>query len=288
MQTTSELLRDRADRIRDEIGGLLDRSSVRIGRHDIGGAYIVGPVNDWVSLDTEGRRAQSKILADYDRYYATISVLLRGQPAEAAGELAAANVRIREIVDQSASTWIDTVDEARAKVHDAIEKQKELLDRLHDGGAGEAAYVPDTNALLHHVDLDDWTFDESPKFELVLVPTVLVELDELKVNHRNEDVRAKAEGLIRRIKGYRERGRLSDGVVLRGGVSTLRTVATEPRMGESLPWLDPDNRDDRLLASLVEVMRSRPRTPVVIVSKDVNLQNKAEAASLPFVEPPDP
>jgi predicted ribonuclease YlaK len=59
-------------------------------------------------------------------------------------------------------------------------------------------------------------------------------------------------------------------------------------MEESLPWLDADNRDDRFIASAIEVMRARPRSAVVIVTRDLNLQNKAEFASLPFVEPPDP
>jgi predicted ribonuclease YlaK len=59
-------------------------------------------------------------------------------------------------------------------------------------------------------------------------------------------------------------------------------------MAESLPWLDAGNRDDRFIASVIEVMRAHPRSAVVIVTRDVNLQNKAEFASLPFVEPPDP
>ena len=44
-----------------------------------------------------------------------------------------------------------------------------------------------------------WEFANSPQFELILTPSVLVELDELKINHRNADVRDKAEGLITRI-----------------------------------------------------------------------------------------
>jgi predicted ribonuclease YlaK len=35
-------------------------------------------------------------------------------------------------------------------------------------------------------------------------------------------------------------------------------------------------------------MRQHPRTPVILVTRDINLQNKAEYAGLPFVEPPDP
>jgi hypothetical protein len=59
-------------------------------------------------------------------------------------------------------------------------------------------------------------------------------------------------------------------------------------MGESLTWLDPTNRDDQFIASTIEVIRQNPRSRVTIVTRDINLQNKAELARLPFVEPPDP
>lgn len=288
MQTATDLLRDRADRLRDQIDALLSRSSVRHFNRDLGGAFYLGPTGQWGHLDTDARRAQSRILRDYDRHCAIVSVLVRGQPLQAARELEEAEKLIREVVDQSHDTWFRTIDEARTKVHEAFEKQKELVDRLHDSGTGKVVLVPDTNALLHNVDLDVWTFSDPPTFELVLTPTVLVELDGLKMNHRNQDVREKAEGLIRRIKGYRSRGSLADGVTLRSGVSSIRSVAEEPRMGESLPWLDPNNRDDRFIASVLEVIRSRPRSAVVIVTRDLNLQNKAEFASLPHIEPPDP
>jgi len=59
-------------------------------------------------------------------------------------------------------------------------------------------------------------------------------------------------------------------------------------MNESLTWLDPDNRDDRFIAITIEVIRQHPRSAVTIVTRDINLQSKAEVASLPFSEPPEP
>jgi predicted ribonuclease YlaK len=169
-----------------------------------------------------------------------------------------------------------------------VKRPHRLLERLHDVGEGADVFVPHTNALLHHADLEKWAFAGSSDFEVVLCPSVLVELDELKVNHRNADVRAKAEGVITRIKGYRARGQLTQGVPLRKPVSRIRALGTEPRMEDSLPWLDAGNRDDRFIASTIEIMRQHPRSAVTIVTRDINLQNKAELASIPFVEPPDP
>lgn len=110
----------------------------------------------------------------------------------------------------------------------------------------------------------------------------------LKVNHRDVNVRDKAERLIRQIKEYRRRGSLMEGVPLQGGVSTVFAIPIEPKVEQSLPWLDPANADDRFLASALEIMRSRPRSPVALVTRDLNLQNKAEFARFPFIEPPDP
>jgi predicted ribonuclease YlaK len=148
--------------------------------------------------------------------------------------------------------------------------------------------VPATKALAWNPDLEKWLFAGVWRFTLVLTATVLGELDRLKVEHRNPDFRAKAEGVINRLKSYRRRGELSRGVVLRRSVSTLKTIALEPKVEETLPWLDPTNDDDRVLASFIEVMRQHPRTPVILVTRDINLQNKVEYAGLPFVEPPDP
>ena len=120
------------------------------------------------------------------------------------------------------------------------------------------------------------------------MPAVLSELDELKINHRNEAVREKTKSLINKFKEYRRRGRLSDGVVLVNDVSTIMSLAIEPDFNNTLPWLSPDNNDDRLLCAIVEVMRSHPRSLVIIITADINLQNKAEFARLPFVEPPEP
>jgi predicted ribonuclease YlaK len=52
--------------------------------------------------------------------------------------------------------------------------------------------------------------------------------------------------------------------------------------------LQRTGKDDQILASVIEVMRIKPRSPVLLVPRDINLQNKAEFANMPFVEPPEP
>jgi hypothetical protein len=249
---------------------------------------VLGPEHYWKPLGESGQQLQSKVRTDCNKLHTILSTLLRSQTRSTNSSLVEHGRTVKEVVNQCGATWLTTTDEAVAKLVEAIDTQIALLSSLHDGANGEHIYVPDTNALLYNAELENWEFDGSPGFIVILTPTVLSELDQLKVNHRNENVRQKAEGLIRRFKGYRSRGRLADGVPLRKSRSTLMTVAVEPKMDESLPWLEANNNDDRILAGFIEVMREHPRCQVILVTRDMNLQNKAEYAGLPFVEPPEP
>ncbi len=267
---------------------LLNHSSIYLWNKPSDSVAVISVYGNYAykELKEEGRQLQAKLLEKYRCFYALISVLLKGQPKDTLRELSQVNKVIIPIIEQS-HTWCKTTQEALERAIQALLTHLILLNRLYDPSAGEATYVPDTNALLYNTKLEDWEFSETPKFTIALLPTVLSELDSLKVNHRNEDVRKKAEKLIRMIKEYRRRGKLTTGVTLVKGKSQIQALAIEPTMKESLPWLDSNNNDDRLLAGVIEVIRSRPRSPVIEVSRDINFQNKAEFANIPFVEPPE-
>ncbi len=51
-------------------------------------------------------------------------------------------------------------------------------------------------------------------------------------------------------------------------------------MHDSLSWLDPAIADDRIIASVLEVQAANPSDQVVLVTGDINLLNKAEAACI--------
>jgi hypothetical protein len=290
VRTAADAVAERTEELRELLREFLLEHSGQLRDVNTGGSVVfVGPHYAWGALDQKGRQLQSRLLDDCRRLIALVRALLKNLPAEGSNRLDQAQSELTELIDQSHLTWVKSQEEAFAKAEQALETQLELIGHLYDPSErGEPIYVPDTNALAWNPDLETWSFDDVPRFTLVLTVTVLSELDRLKVEHRNPDFRAKAEGLINRVKGYRTRGELSKGVVLRRNVSTLRTLAVEPEVADTLPWLDAGNDDDRILASMVEVMRDHPRTPVVLVTRDINLQNKAEYAGVPFVEPPDP
>jgi predicted ribonuclease YlaK len=183
--------------------------------------------------------------------------------------------------------WAKTTGEAAAVVNKHLDLLLERIADLCDGSNRLAILMPDTSAVIHIPALEDWEFVEAKRFTILLSPTVLGELDDLKVAPRAE-IRERAESAIRRIQGYMSRGNPPEGVALRRDRSVLRLLASEPRSENVLPWLDLSIKDDRHIASLIEVMRQHPRTPVMLVARDINMKNKAIYARLPYLEPPDP
>jgi hypothetical protein len=238
-------------------------------------------------LGEEGRQLQSWLLENYHRFYILLQTLMREQPKDVIKTLSQANNVIERTIEQQ-HTGCKTPEEALKRAIDSLKEELNLLTNLYSVAEGNIILIPDTNALLHNPTLEKWVFNEFPKFEIILTPTLLSELDSLKINHRNEAIRQKSETLINQIKEYRRRGNILQGVNLVNGVSTIKTLAIEPKIEGSLPWLDSTNNDDRMLASVIEVMRMYPRSIVAFVTRDINAQNKAEYAQIPFIEPPTP
>jgi len=292
MRTITDNLIEMSEDIHNLLNDLLmNYSSIYFWNKNRSGdsIVIISTSGDYAyeKLTEQGRQVQAELLENYHRFYELINVLLRNQPKDTLAELSKSNKILLNIIEQN-DTWCKNTTEALDKAVQALKMQCKLLNRLYDPFEGEVIFVPDTNALIYNPNLELWTFLEYPQFSVFLLPTVLSELDLLKINHRNDEVRNKSESLIRRIKEYRRRGKLTTGVTVVKGRIKIQSIAIEPDMNASLPWLDPDNKDDRILAGVIEVMRARPRSIVKAVSRDINFQNKAEFANIPFEEPPAP
>ncbi len=179
---------------------------------------------------------------------------------------------------------------AAAYVFEALDKQKALMQRVLGGdlevGTGELWLVPDTNALYRNPSLERWANGESAT--LILVPQVLRELDGHKQHHPVEDVRRKAQGLLRRFEEYARRGDTFVGVPIVRSLR-FREVAVDADVRESLSWLRPEHADDQLLASVLALRWSHPAASITLVTEDRGLRNKArQAAIVTSTAPPPP
>jgi predicted ribonuclease YlaK len=104
------------------------------------------------------------------------------------------------------------------------------------------------------------------------------------------EVREGAKRAITRIKGWRDQARragrtLNDGTVVDGSI-TVQSLHIEPDVKDSLSWLDASVADDRIIAAVLTVAAEHPAARVVLVTGDVNRQNKADAATLETADPP--
>ncbi len=146
--------------------------------------------------------------------------------------------------------------------------------------------IPDTNSLIKAPDFKSYKDLAGEEITILLMPTVLSELDKLKIVHRDDNFRKKVESVINRIKGYRTQGSLLNGVAVYKTI-VIKMIAKEPNFNNTLSWLDKNNNDDRFIASVIEYQVDNPSHRVFLVTSDINLQNKAEMAKLPFFETPN-
>lgn len=147
-------------------------------------------------------------------------------------------------------------------------------------------YVLDTNVLLHDPDALLNFQDNS-----VLLPIeVLEEIDKFKreTSERGQNART----VSRLLDRLRSRGSLSEGVPLESG-GKIRIIfgpqlglnggngngtATDNGHGNGAPTGSVDNR---ILALALAVRKREPKTPTILVTKDINLRLKADVYGLP-------
>jgi PhoH-like ATPase len=136
-------------------------------------------------------------------------------------------------------------------------------------------YVLDTNVLLHDPNSLLY-FDENN----VLIPIdVIEEIDHFK--RESTELGQNARTVSRTLDALRGQGTLNHGVKLKNG-GNLRIIFHEfAKNGKSEQFILGDSSvDNRILALALDVKKSNPKQPTILVSKDINLRIKADALGL--------
>lgn len=281
-------LHDTLDAIRSDFQSVLERSAIRNVDPNRGSSEMVffGFADwDWAPDDTLiGDR--TRLLATLNEWADLLMLLHRDAVQSTLDRIGEQLELLRGWLtrDGSDHTVPSTIADAAVKADQAFAALDELI-RIGVHGAAELIVVPDTNALLNEPDVTAFqTAVGSSAYTVVMLTTVLSELDELKDRGRTEDVRARATAAIRRLKGLRDRGDLRVGVPVQGKIR-LRMEHREVEPRSILNWLDPATPDDRILAGTLDLQARSPIAHVVLVTGDINLQNKAAAVGLPFADP---
>lgn len=112
----------------------------------------------------------------------------------------------------------------------------------------------DANVLIHFRAFQevDWPQKlQARHVYLVLVPTVLRELNKYKDDNKNEARRRRVRSILPRLEGLLEQPTSSSPATARLGVSIF-DIPREPKVDWSALGLDPLIEDDRLIASIIE------------------------------------
>lgn len=285
-----ESLLSELDEIQDLVNSLLDASTINYIRNDPNSVCVwIGPERYWGDLDNNGLSKQAEALKAFDSWYEIVEFLFSDKPGNVRGEVKDLRAFVRRWIDRRGQILGDvpkSIPEAKQTMCSKLNELRKHINWLQSISQQGLILIPDVNSLIKNRDIHNYGkgLDEK-EFTIILVPTVLQELDKLKVVHRDEDFRKKVESVINFIKGFRKQGNLLNGVIIHKTV-TVKMIASEPKVEETLDWLDKDIADDRIIASSLEIQRQNPGAKAILVTSDINLQNKAEAAKLPYIDTP--
>ena len=134
-------------------------------------------------------------------------------------------------------------------------------------------FVLDTNVLLH----DPQALFRFEDNDLIIPMTVIEELDRFK--KELSETGRNARQFSRIIDGLRDKAKLIEGVALETGGHLRVDLYTEEHMKGLPPELRTDQGDNRILAVALDV-KSRSDSPVIFVTKDINLRIKADVLGL--------
>lgn len=273
--------------IKRDLDDLLDISSIRPVDPD-----LITPAKwRWARSNDAVTVAQMALLEKYTAWFNRFLLLFPHPTREI-------TTRIGK-VDEFVRTWVardrghvtsipGTTLEAKEVAGGRLAAFDDLLQIPAQRGDRTLRLLPDTNALLRNPSVEEYAAAVGSKSYMVHILTpVLAELDDLKDRGRTQDVREKAEKVVRRLKGFRDRGSLAEGIVVAGNIR-LRLEHREVDARSVLSWLDPTVPDDRIIGGALRLQSDHPAGVVVLITADINLQNKADAVGLAFAEPPVP
>lgn len=285
-------LRSELAEIQDDMHALIDGSTIRNVNPNTRGSSVVfvGAADwGWGPSDADLTAMQMRLAAIYGPWFDRFELLFPHPTPQVAAKLREVHEFTHRWVTRP-ETWDhaipQTIELAKARAKQEFAKFEELLDIASKAGTDEVRLVPDTNALIRNPDIGSYArMAPSQSFHVHLLPTVLSELDDLKDRGRTQELRDQAQAVVRRLKGLRDKGNLATGVSLTKRI-TVRAEAREVDVQGVLNWLDPSVPDDRLLAAALRLQSDNPAGSVVLVTSDLNLQNKADAVGLPYMETP--
>lgn len=286
LKTYVDHLVTQLDSIKLTMFELLDNSRIEFRREERDSEIVViEPKQHWDNPSEIEQTLQIKLRKSYSQWMEIFKLFTENSPDVSKRKIDKTDKFITNWIEKKTNWEIpNTIAEAKNKFDSKIQFFYDILHHYSSIGDTEIIIVPDTNALIQEPDPKAYKqIAQSEYLTIVFLPTVLSELDALKLKSSNREFQKKVRSVISRLKGYRKQGNLLDGVIVEKTIK-LKMVASEPNFDSTLTWLDRENNDDRIIASALAIQRDNPSSAVCIVTSDINLQNKAEMARLSHID----
>src|SRR4051794_11823348 len=136
-------------------------------------------------------------------------------------------------------------------------------------------YVLDTNVLLH----DAHAFYAFADNNVIIPIYVIEEIDTFKKDQ--SELGRNARQVARLLDKYRHDGGLSHAQKMENGGTVRVALSKNPIKN---PSYDSRSMDQRILEIALEVRDAEPRTPAILVTKDVNMRIRGDALGLNAVD----
>ena len=286
--TITKKLCNNLDSIVEDLASLLNEVSIhRTGELNIPGVTVIAFIPDyhWDEPTPQQRNSQILLKRRYDQFCEMLRLILGKAPKDLLNKLDDVEDKFRIWLELK-QNWALTLNRASnlAKFKEDVKEIRDILDIVNSSPTTATIIIPDTNSLLESPDPIRYReILKKNEFIFMILPTVLGELDSLKMRHNNPAVREKAIKAIDRIKGWRNQGNVRDGIIVDKTI-IVKVNYNEPDMKLTLSWLDENTKDDRIIASVLSVQSDYPVSEIVFFTKDINLQIKADAAYINVAE----
>lgn len=145
----------------------------------------------------------------------------------------------------------------------------------------------DTNILIHFKMFDevDWCeVLEAEQAYLMLAPAVIAELNQHKDNRNNEWRQKRARKVLAKLKDILKETTPGNPAHVRDRVLLLE-ITREPRVDWGALGLDPQVKDDRLLATVIEYTEQQPSNRILLISDDFLVQRRGPTYNIQVIEP---
>lgn len=141
-------------------------------------------------------------------------------------------------------------------------------------------FILDTSAILEIPDINSiFSLIGESACILVIPPTLVKELEELKTGKRDENFRRNLTAAINQLNQISSKGNPLVGIEVSQG-KVIRFIAKEPNFSKLPDILDKDINDDRILGTIIELQRLYPFSTITLLSNDLSMQNKARMVEI--------